>query len=513
MDRRDSWTNVPGTVIAHSSAATGKYIGSPGLAILPDGSYVASHDHFGPATTEHSIGETWIYRSINQGSSWTPITKIDSAFWSNLFVHNGLLYLLGTSRHYGYAVIRRSSDGGFTWTEPTDHTSGRLSTTPEYHCAPMPVFEHQGYLYRAFEHRSPGEGWGTNFTSGVFRANAKADLLDARSWEMSTFLRSDGTWNNGDMRAWLEGNITCDPAGNIVNILRVQTTGTQERAALIKFHPKTMQCSVNSEMDFIGFPGGAKKFCVRRKPQNGLYYTISSAVFPNDNPIDAGSMRNCTVLMRSRDLRVWEIIRVLHYHPDVEHCGWQYIEWHFDGSDIIYASRTALHDGFLPAKRAHDANFLTFHRIKDFASISRLMNSISELLPAPKVLNSSTVDIVGYGFADRSFADSSKPFTNRDYTLSGIPERLKAKRFTTMPGGRAAWIWLQAKSDTRVNLITSASPSQETQKLLQATYVGVGPDYSDASRTRLHIYETSLRRRETRFVPQLSWTGTGVIFP
>jgi len=513
MDRRDSWTNVPGTVIAHSSAATGKYIGSPGLAILPDGSYVASHDHFGPATTEHSIGETWIYRSIDQGSSWTPITKLAGAFWSNLFVHNGLLYLLGTSRHYGYAVIRRSADGGFTWTEPTDHTSGLLSTTPEYHCAPMPVFEHQGYLYRAFEHRSPGEGWGTNFTSGVFRANAKADLLDARTWEMSTFLRSDGNWNDGDMRAWLEGNVTIDPDGNIVNILRTQTNGTQERAAITKLHPKSMQCTFSPQSGFVAFPGGAKKFCVRRNPRTGVYYTITSAVFPGDKPTDAGSMRNCTVLMRSRDLQAWEIIRVLHYHPDVEHCGWQYIEWHFDGSDIIYASRTAFYDGFLPAKRAHDANFLTFHRIEDFASNSRLNQSISDHLPTSTILQTTTFDIFGYGFAARSFADSSKPFTNRDYTLSGVPERWKAKRFTAMPGGRAAWIWVQAKSDTRVNLITSATPSQETQKQLQAKYVGIGPDYSDASRTRLHIYETSLRRNEKRFVPQLSWTGTGVIFP
>ncbi len=513
MVRRDTWTNVPGSVIAHSSAATGKYIGSPGLAILPDGSYVASHDHFGPATTEHSIGETWIYRSIDRGLSWTPIAKINGAFWSNLFVHNGQLYLLGTSRHYGYAVIRRSSDGGFTWTEPTDYKSGLLSSTPEYHCAPMPVIEHKGYLYRAFEHRSPGEGWGTNFTSGVLRASTKADLLDARSWEMSTFLRSQGKWNNGDMRAWLEGNVTVDPDGNLVNVLRAQTLGTQERAAITHLNPMTMQCSFSPVTGFVSFPGGAKKFCIRRHPRTGSYYTISSAVFPGDKPTDAGSMRNCTVLMRSRDLQDWEIIRILHYHPDIEHCGWQYIEWQFDGSDIIYASRTAFHDGFLPAKRAHDANFLTFHRIEDFASDARLKQSISEHLPASKVLHTSKVDVFGYGFEVRSLTNTVKPFTNRDYTLDGVADRYSGRNFTAMPGGQAAWIWLNAKSTTRVVIVTSAGPSKEILRLLRANYVGIGATYSDTGKTKLHTYETTLRRGETRFVPQLSWTGTSLIAP
>ena len=39
---------VPGVIIAHRAASTENYIGSPSLAVLPDGSYVASHDFFGP---------------------------------------------------------------------------------------------------------------------------------------------------------------------------------------------------------------------------------------------------------------------------------------------------------------------------------------------------------------------------------------------------------------------------------------------------------------------------------
>ena len=85
------------------------------------------------------------------------------------------------------------------------------------------------------------------------------------------------------------------------------------------------------------------------------------------------------------------------------------------------------------------------------------------------------------------------------------------QKFTAMPGGQAAWIWLTATSDIRVVLMTSVMPSPEPLTQLKASYVGEGPHYSDAGRTRLHIYETTLHRKETRFVPQLGWTGTAVI--
>jgi hypothetical protein len=43
---------VPGVVIDHVPATSGLYIGSPSLAILPKGDYVASHDFFGPKSGE-----------------------------------------------------------------------------------------------------------------------------------------------------------------------------------------------------------------------------------------------------------------------------------------------------------------------------------------------------------------------------------------------------------------------------------------------------------------------------
>jgi hypothetical protein len=43
---------VPGIVIHHSPASTGRYLGSPGMVRLSDGRYLAKCDEFGPGSNE-----------------------------------------------------------------------------------------------------------------------------------------------------------------------------------------------------------------------------------------------------------------------------------------------------------------------------------------------------------------------------------------------------------------------------------------------------------------------------
>ena len=81
----------PGTVINHFPGNGGKYIGSPSICILPNGDYVASHDEFGPNSTEFRSAVTRIFTSSDKGVSWTEIAVIQGLFWSNLFTHNDVL--------------------------------------------------------------------------------------------------------------------------------------------------------------------------------------------------------------------------------------------------------------------------------------------------------------------------------------------------------------------------------------------------------------------------------------
>ena len=111
---------VPGTVVDHIPASSGTYIGSPGLCILPNGTYVASHDLFGPKSTEYKAARTLVFISTDKGRTWKKSATLDGQFWSNLFEIDGRLYLLGTNKAHGNVVIRRSDDEGRNWTTPSD---------------------------------------------------------------------------------------------------------------------------------------------------------------------------------------------------------------------------------------------------------------------------------------------------------------------------------------------------------------------------------------------------------
>jgi hypothetical protein len=372
---------VPGVVIDHSPASSGIYIGSPSLAVLTNGNYVASHDEFGPKSTEHRRAVSHIFQSRDRGASWRRISTVDGAFWSTLFTHRGDLYLLGTDKHHGNVLIRRSSDGGVTWTSPTSSTTGLLRGDGEYHCAPMPVLEHAGRLWRAMERRDPPIAWGINYCAGMFSIPEDADLLNATNWTCSNFLPSDRAWNGGDMGAWLEGNALVTSAGELIDVLRVDTKSPDEKAALVRISPDGKVASFDPATGFVPCPGGAKMLTIRFDPQTKRYWALASVILDRHRVGKPSSIRNTLALESSSDLIHWTVRCLLLYHPDVSKHGFQYVDWQFDGEDIIAACRTAYDDDLGGAHNNHDANYLTFHRWKNFRTLT-MADSVA-LAPKP----------------------------------------------------------------------------------------------------------------------------------
>jgi hypothetical protein len=88
-------------------------------------------------------------------------------------------------------------------------------------------------------------------------------------------------------------------------------------------------------------------------------------------------VRNTLALVNSADLRKWEIRCVLLHHPDADKHAFQYVDWQFDGNDIVAVSRTAWDDDAGGAHNFHDANFMTFHRVRNFRKLTMRGSAIS----------------------------------------------------------------------------------------------------------------------------------------
>lgn len=501
----------PGVVIDYIPASTGTYIGSPSIAVLPNGDYVASHDHFGPKTKEHESALTAVFRSTDRGQSWTKISQIQGQFWSSLFVHRNALYILGPDHHHGNPVVRRSTDGGVTWTEPADAKSGLLRDDGQYHCAPMPVIEHAGRLWRGMERRNPPVGWGITYCAGMLSVPVDADLLDAASWTFSNFLPSDPTWLAGTFRGWLEGNAVVTRDGHLVDMLRVDS-GYPEKAAIVQVSADGRTTSFDPQTGFVDFPGGAKKFAIRHDAQSDLYWSLATIVPERHQSAGRpGGVRNTLALTCSPDLRNWTVRCILIHHPDTAKHGFQYVDWLFDGDDLIAACRTAFDDDHGGAHNFHDANYLTFHRVKNFRDKTMADSVPFTELPWTRAETREFV-LTGRVWTLATLADGEQAFGNRSYVWKDVPADFRGWQVTRTNGGERAEIQVQARRDT--TLFIATTKAQKTVDLAgwdpveDATFY-----YTDAGKTTMAIYRRAVKADEELQIPQGNWTGSLVLVP
>ena len=283
--------SVPGTVIHYSPASSGIFIGSPGIASLGNGVYLAKHDEFGPGTSEWQAAITRIYRSDDAGNHWKRIHTVEGLFWASIFTHNDAVYLFGTQKHHGNTVILKSADQGHTWTTPRDADSGLL-LEGQYHTAPMPVVIHDGRIWRAMEDAMGGTVWGERYRAFMMSAPVEADLLKRASWTSSNVLARDPAWLDGKFKGWLEGNAVVTPDGGMVDMLRVDVP-QGGKAAMVHLSKDGRTATFDPDKDFVDFPCGAKKFTIRFDPVSKQYWSLSNAVpAQHQGKAHAGSIRN-----------------------------------------------------------------------------------------------------------------------------------------------------------------------------------------------------------------------------
>ncbi len=507
------FSKVPGVVVSHSPASSGIYLGSAGIAILPDGAYLVKCDEFGPGSTEHRRAATRVFRSEDRGAIWRLTARIDGLFWANVFTHRDAVYLLGTVKHHGRIVAMRSEDGGHTWTTPDDEEHGLLTSTGEYHTGPMPVVIHDGRIWRAFEDAMGGTRWGERYRARIMSAPVDADLLKQASWTISNPLPRDPGWLDGAFGGWLEGNAVVTPEGDIVNILRVACPNGG-KAAIVQVSKDGKTVSFDPQRDIIDFPGGAKKFTIRHDPKTNAYWTLANPVIPKHaTQAKAASIRNTLALMCSKDLRTWRIRCVLLYHPDVRHHGFQYPDWLFEGDDIVAAIRTAYDDGLGGAHNAHDANFLTFHRFADFRDLTMADSVVDprEVEPPPKEkFETATLAIEGRGFKIATLDNDALAFGNRRYVWQEVPASFCGWRFTQTNGGEFAEMTVTAKTQMTLFAATTKARAADIAGWDQTDD---GFLYTDRGRTQMRIIRREVEAGQILALPQGNWTGTLLLIP
>ncbi len=368
-DKKPDFSQVPGTVIHHMPASTRIYLGSPCIVISPEGDYIASMDMNSWDDENVEDEHTLIYRSTDKGKSWEKLSEIQTQHWSSLFYHKGDLYIVGVKESFGDLVIQRSVDGGETWTEPLDENTG-LIARGAYHCAPVPVVKHEGRIWRGIEVVVGGH---KRKQALVMSAPVDADILKSSSWTLSNYIQYQDEWREGT-HGWIEGNVVVTPAGELVNIIRLQTdqgSGVHDLAAMISIAGDGKTISFDPDSGYINLPGGSdKKFTIRYDSVSGKYWSLVNWIPPEFqghlDSLRAGKIRNTLALTSSPDLKEWNIERIVLQHPDFIKHGFQYADWQIEGSDMVAVIRTGYDDGLGGPRNYHDANFITSNRIKKF---------------------------------------------------------------------------------------------------------------------------------------------------
>ena len=340
---------------------SGRYLGSPCIVKLPSGKLLCSMDlHSRTGGKNHSF----IFKSVDDGNTWNYVTELSPCFWGKMFIHKDKLYMLAVEGAYGDIIIGYSEDEGETWSAPAHIVHG-VHRDYGGHRAPVPVIEHNGRLYTAFEYGTWEE---YNFYHCLLSIDSESDLMKPENW-VFTEPAPVKTGVEGMSQAYItvaiEGNAVVLPDDNVYVMLRFDPIHCLKweynRTLLVKSDPNNLEAPLVFDR-LVDMPAGVRnKFVIYRDNNTGWYFSVC-------NKWETGyCCRWFLVLAVSKDCINWtEVLTFADARKDkklgVVGNGYSYPDFTFDGDDIIVVSRTAANK---PVGQ-HDNNLITFHRIRNY---------------------------------------------------------------------------------------------------------------------------------------------------
>ena len=345
---------------------SGHYLCSPSLVRHPDGYLLASMDLF---AGNHPQNLTLIYRSDDDGATWHYVSELMPCFWGKMFIHKGELYMLSVSTEYGDLLIGKSTDGGRTFGAPVTLLRGANGKDGSVgvHKNPQNVLVYNGRIYETLE-------WGSWANTAYYHAAmvmscaVDDDLLVPENWSFSEPVKYDPNWEGmavGDVKGTIEGTLCVAPDGKLYNVMRYCiTNGKPAYGMALAYLVNTDDPDAPLTFSHVvEMPTNNTKFTIQYDPVSCKYYTILNRV---DDEVRK-NRRNLMSFMSGTDMKHWDLVCDLLdcRHLDMEKVGFQYVDWMFEGDDVLWLCRTA----FNGAHNYHDANYQTFHRIENFRTI------------------------------------------------------------------------------------------------------------------------------------------------
>ena len=342
-------------------AFSGRYLCSPSLVRHPDGYLLASMDVYESKSPQNL---TLIFRSDDGGESWHYVSELMPCFWGKLFIHKGELYMLACSTEYGDLLIGKSTDGGKSFPSPVAllrGSNGKNGNTG-VHKNPQNIFRHNGRIYETLE-------WGAwadkslCHAAMVMSCDENDDLLRPESWSFSEPVRfahfAPELEGFPIPTMTIEGTLTLAPDGKLLNIMRF---GAYHKAIVYEVNTKDHDAPLTYSR-CMEFPASFSKFMIKYDEKSKRYYSIATRTCSPEE----SKHRNLLSLLSSTDLHRWDVVcNLFDYRTSDPHqVGFQYVDFEFEGEDIIYLCRTAING----ANSYHNSNYITFHRIKQFRAL------------------------------------------------------------------------------------------------------------------------------------------------
>lgn len=322
---------------------SGRYLASPSIVRFKNDLYV-SMDVFHSADQKGAFNLTLLYRSTDDGKTWTYVTDIVPSFWGRLFVANNHLCILAADSEAGSLVVMKS-ENGYDWSAPTYLQYGcGTSVSCGIHKSTSAYTMIDGKLYFALEYG----GYGIKrFDTFVACLDLNKDACEKSAWTFSKKARVEFEWSeSGDknIRFAIEGNAV-EKDGKLFILSRYAS----KKALMWKFD--TSNPSLPPEFHkVVDFEAGHCKFCIQ-EAEGGNYYAMgNTSCYP----------RHIIRLYHSKDLEHWESLQTLEDISSLsgEQDGIQYPDFFIENGMLYTVLRNALHE----AHSFHDSNAIVFKK-------------------------------------------------------------------------------------------------------------------------------------------------------